>query len=93
MIVAALLVAACNGTEETEDLPGPDVTRPEPQGPVRELRLGLGVQPWEDTPSAHINTFATAAQQSALSIEVVLAGSPKRQSVKPIFAPTTSEFR
>lgn len=59
-------MAACNGTEETEDLPGPDVTRPEPQGPVRELRLGLGVQPSEDTPSAHINTFATAAQHAEL---------------------------
>lgn len=66
VIVAALLVAACIGTEETEDLPGPDVTRPESQGPTRELRLGLGVQPWEDTPSAHINTFATAAQHADL---------------------------
>ena len=59
-------MAACNGTEETEDLPGPDVTRPESQGPVRELRLGLGVQPWEDTPSAHVDTFATAARHADL---------------------------
>lgn len=59
-------MAACNETGETEEPPGPDVTRPESQGPVREVRLGLGVQPSEDTPSAHINTFATAAQHADL---------------------------
>ena len=66
LIVAALLVAACNGSKDAEEPAGPDVTRPEPRGPVRELRLGLGVQPWEDTRSAHIDTFATAAQHAEL---------------------------
>ena len=66
LIVAALLVAACNGTGDTEETPGPDVTRPESQGSVREVRLGLGVQPWEDTRSAHVNSFATAGRHAEL---------------------------
>ena len=33
---------------------------------MRQLRLGLGVQPWEETPSAHVDTFATAARHADL---------------------------
>ena len=66
LIVAALLVAACDDTRDSDEPPGPEVTRPAPEGAVRQLRLGLGVQPWEETPSAHVDTFATAARHADL---------------------------
>lgn len=66
LIVAALLAAACNETRSPDEPPGPEVTRPAPEGALRELRLGLGAQPWEETPSAHVDTFATAARHADL---------------------------
>ena len=66
LIVAALLAAACDETRSPDAPPGPEVTRPAPEGALRELRLGLGAQPWEETPSAHVDTFATAGQHADL---------------------------
>lgn len=66
LIVAALLAAACDETRSPDEPPGPEVTRPAPEGALRELRLGLGAQPWEETPSAHVDTFATAARHADL---------------------------
>lgn len=66
LIVAALLATACDETRSPDEPPGPEVTRPAPEGALRELRLGLGAQPWEETPSAHVDTFATAARHADL---------------------------
>ena len=67
LIVAALLAVACDRPGESKDqLPGPEVTRPEPQGPPRTLRLGLGAQPAEETREVYVDTFATAARHAEL---------------------------
>ena len=62
-----LLATACDRAEESADsLPGPEVTRPASQGPARELRLGLGAQPAEETREVYVDTFATAARHAEL---------------------------
>lgn len=67
LIVAVLLATACDRAEESaHSLPGPEVTRPASQGPARELRLGLGAQPAEETREVYVDTFATAARHAEL---------------------------
>lgn len=71
-IVAALSLlfmvglSACNETsgEDAEEdlLLGPTVTRPEPAGEPRSVRLGFSTLPPERTMESYIGTFATAAQ-------------------------------
>lgn len=67
MIVAALIVAACNGTGDSDETgPGPDVIRPASQGPPRTVRLGFGAQPAEETREVYVDTFTTAARHAEL---------------------------
>ncbi len=67
LIVAALLVAACDGARNSDKpTPGPEVTRPAPEGPPRQVRLGLGAQPAKATRDVYVDTFATAARHAEL---------------------------
>ena len=67
LILAALLAAACQGTGDSDGpTPGPDVTRPAPEGQPRALRLGLGLQPSEETRDAYVSAFADAARNADL---------------------------
>ena len=81
MIVAALIVAACNGTGDSEETgPGPEVVRPASQGPPRTVRLGLGAQPAEETREVYVDTFTTAARHAEL---VSIARVPPWQEFFP----------
>ena len=67
LIVAVLLVVACDDAGSEDDPgPGPEVTRPRAEGPLRQVRLGLGAQPAEETHEAYVNTFVTAARYADL---------------------------
>ncbi len=64
MIVAVVLLAACreeNGGAVNE-LPGPTVVRSDPQGEPRQVLLGFGALPPEQTQESYLRTFANAGQ-------------------------------
>lgn len=64
MIVAAVLLAACreeNGGAVNE-LPGPTVIRADPEGEPRQVLLGFGALPPEQTQESYLRTFANAGQ-------------------------------
>lgn len=70
VLVFVLLAAACGTAEVTRNAQGtpqasglgPAITRAEPAGDPRSLRLGFSTLPPERTSDAYIGAFATAAQ-------------------------------
>lgn len=80
LIVAALVAAACADGAGGEEGPGPEITRPAPEGPERDVLLGLGAQPQQETRSAYLSTFATAARHADL---VSIARVPPWQEFFP----------
>ena len=61
-----MAVACGGGAESDAPAPGPEVTRPAPEGEPRGLRLGLGAQPAEETRPAYVNAFANAGRYAEL---------------------------
>ena len=70
LLALLLLATACGSEEVTKNAqgtpvasgPGPIITRAEPTGEPRALRIGFSTLPPERTSDAYIGAFATAAQ-------------------------------
>ena len=88
LLALIILAAACGSAKVTENAqgtpqasgPGPTVTRAEPVGAPRTLRLGFSTLPPERTSDAYIGAFATAAQYADV---VVIQRTPPWEDFLP----------
>ena len=64
MIVAAVLLAACREEDgdAVNELAGPTVIRDDPEGEPRQILLGFGALPPEQTNESYLRTFANVGQ-------------------------------
>ncbi|MGE5596399.1 MAG: hypothetical protein ACM3S1_10255 [Hyphomicrobiales bacterium] len=61
-ILSACSTNDADGSADDGAGPGPTITRPEPSGEPRTVRIGFSTLPPERTVDSYINAFATAAQ-------------------------------